>query len=170
MKHTIIRYGTYSAITLCSLALVGWFIGKNFDYTIQEAIGYTTMVVSLVFIYFGIRYYRDHENKGIVSFGTALWIGVVISLIAGLSFGILDVIYIKYIHPDFVTEYYMHHVDTLRNTLSEAEFQIELEKLESQKELFSNTFFNFFLMFATVLIIGFIVSLISAVILQRKQN
>lgn len=168
MKNTIIRYGIYSAITICLLALAGWYLGKNLDYSIQEIIGYTSMVVSLLFIFFGIKHFRDTENNGVVSFGKALLIGILISLIAALAFGILDVIYIKYIDPDFVTEYYSHYVEEMRNSLSEAEFKIEFEKLEAQKELFSNTFMNFFLMFATVLIIGFIISLISALVLQRK--
>ncbi len=168
MKNTVIRYGVYSAITICALALAGWFLGKNLDYSIQEVIGYTGMVVSLLFVFFGIKHFRDKENNGAVSFGKALLIGVLISLIAALAFGILDIIYIKYINPDFVTEYYAHYVEQMRTSLPEAEFQTKLAELESQKELFSNTFMNFFLMFATVLIIGFIISLISALILQRK--
>ncbi len=168
MKNTVTRYGLYSAITICLLSLLGWFLGKNLDYSIQEVIGYTGMVVSLLFVFFGIKHYRDKENNGVVTFGKALLIGVLISLIAALAFGILDVIYVKYIAPDFMAEYYAHHVEQLRTTLSEAEFKIEFEKLEAQKELFSNIFMSFFLMFATVLIIGFIISLLSALILQRK--
>ncbi|MEW7289167.1 DUF4199 domain-containing protein [Aquimarina sp. 2304DJ70-9] len=168
MKNTVLRYGVYSAITICVLALAGWFLGKNLDYSIQEVIGYTGMVVSLLFVYFGIKHYRDKENDGMVSFGKALLIGVLISLIAALAFGILDVIYVKYINPDFMAEYYTHYLEQMRSTLSEAEFKIEFEKLEAQKELFANIFMSFFIMFATVLIIGFIISLLSALLLQRK--
>ncbi|GAA4275270.1 DUF4199 domain-containing protein [Aquimarina gracilis] len=168
MKNTVIRYGVLSAIAICALNLAGWFLGKNLDYSTQEVIGYTGIVVALVFVFFGIKHYRDKENNGSVTFGKALLIGVLISLIASLAFGILDVIYIKYIDPNFVTEYYAHHVEQMRSSLSEAEFKVEFEKLEAQKEMFSNTFMNFFLMFTTVLIIGFIISLLSALILQRK--
>ena len=170
MQKTILRYGIYSAITICSLALAGWFLGKNLDYSIQEIIGYTGMVVSLLFVFFGIKHYRDKENNGVVSFGKALLIGVLISLIAALAFGILDVIYIKYINPDFMAEYYSHHVEQMRTSLSEADFKVEFEKLEAQKELFSSTTVNFLLMFATVFIIGFIISLISGLILQRRPQ
>ncbi|GAA4276681.1 DUF4199 domain-containing protein [Aquimarina mytili] len=168
MKNTVLRYGVYSAITICALSLAGWFLGKNLDYGIQEVIGYASMVISLLFVFFGIKHYRDNENNGIVSFKKALLIGVLISLIAALAFGILDVIYVKFINPDFMAEYYTHYVEQMRNTLSEADFKVEFEKLEAQKKLFSNIFMSFFLMFATVLIIGFIISLLSALILQRK--
>lgn len=168
MKNTILRYGVYSAITICVLSLAGWFLGKNLDYSIQEVIGYAGMIVSLLFVFFGIKHYRDKENSGIVSFGNALLIGVLITLIAALAFGILDVIYVKYINPDFMTEYYTHYVEQMKNTLSASEFKIKLAELEAQKELFSNIYMSFFLMFATVFIIGFIISLISALILQSK--
>ncbi len=69
-----------------------------------------------------------------------------------------------------MTEYYTYYLEQMRNTLSEAEFKVEFEKLEAQKELFSNIFMNFFIMFATVLIIGFIISLGSALLLQRKNS
>lgn len=170
MKNIVLRYGIYSAITICVLSLTGWFLGKNLDYSMQEVIGYAGMILSLLFVFFGIKQYRDKENNGVISFGKALLIGVLISLIAALAFGILDVIYIKYINPDFVTEYYAHYVTEMKNSLSASEFETKLAELEAQKELFSNTFMSFFLMFATVLIIGFIISLISGLILQRKTK
>lgn len=170
MKNTILKYGLYSAITICALALAGWFLGKNLDYSIQEVIGYTGMVVSLLFVFFGIKHFRDKENGGIVSFGKALLIGVLISLIAALAFGILDIIYIKYINPEFMADYYAHYVEETKNTLTGEELKATLAELESQKEMFSSVSVNFFLMFLTVFMIGFIISLISALILQRKPT
>ena len=166
MKNTVLRYGIYSAVTICVLFLLGWFLGKNLSYAIQEVIGYTTMVLSLIFVFFGIKHYRDKENNGVVSFGKALAIGILISLLAALAFGILDVIYITYINPDFTSEYYTHIVEEMRSSLSKAEFKMKLAEIEAQKEMFLNPLFNFLLMSATVFIIGFIISLISGLILQ----
>ena len=168
MKKTILRYGIYSAITICLLALAGWTFGKKLSYDHQEIIGYSGMIISLVFVFFGIQYYRDKENEGTVSFSKALTIGILISLMAALAFGILDLIYIKFINPDFMNEYYTYYVEEMRSTMSKEDLQIELAKLEEQKELFSNPLINFATMFLTVLIIGFIISLLSALILQRK--
>ncbi|WP_025741276.1 DUF4199 domain-containing protein [Aquimarina pacifica] len=168
MKNTILRYGIKSAITICILALIGWIFGKNLDYSIQEIIGYAGMIVSLAFVFFGIKYYRDQENSGKVSFGKALWIGTLISFMAALAFGILDSIYVTYINPDFMNDYYTYYVEQLRSSLTDEEFQIKLKELNAQKELFSNVFMSFFIMFATVMSIGLIISLLSALALQRK--
>ncbi|AXT57627.1 DUF4199 domain-containing protein [Aquimarina sp. MMG015] len=170
MKNTVVRYGIYGSITICILFTLALTLGKNLSYSLQEVIGYASMVVSLIFVYFGIKHYRDTENNGAVSFGKALIIGLLISLFAAIAFGLLDVIYIKYINPDFSAEYYGHIIEEMRTTLSEEEFKIKLSELETQKELFSSPLMNFLLMSATVLIIGFIISLISGLILQRKPS
>ncbi len=170
MKNTVIRYGIYGAITICILFLIALFIGKNLSFTAQEVIGYATMVISLVFVFFGIKHYRDNENDGVVSFGKALLIGVLISLFAAIAFGIIDVIYVTYINPDFTTEYYATIEEQMKSSLPEAEYKVKLTELEAQKELFSSSWMSFLLMSSTVLIIGFIISLISGLILQRKPH
>ncbi len=168
MKKTVLRYGMYGSITLAILFSLGLYLGQFLDYTAREVIGYTTMVVSLSFIFFAIKHYRDKENNGIVSFKQALKIGVLISLIVALVFGIIDVIYIEFINPDFTAEYYAHHVEQYKNSLPEAEFQEKLKELEAQKEMFSSTAMSFIVMSMTVFVLGFIVSLISTIFLQRK--
>ena len=168
MKKTILRFGIYGAITICILFLLGWYIGKNLDYSAQEIIGYASMIISLSFVYFGIKHFRDKENEGFISFKKALLIGLLISLITAIAFGALDIIYIEFINPNFTAEYYAHTVEDMRNSLSAEEFEVKLAELESQKELFSNPIFSFLLMALTVFIIGFIISLISSLILQRK--
>ncbi|WP_027393320.1 MULTISPECIES: DUF4199 domain-containing protein [Aquimarina] len=170
MKNTVVRYGIYGAITICILFTLALTLGKSLSYSLQEVIGYASMVVSLIFVYFGIKHYRDIENNGTVSFGKALIIGLLISLFAAIAFGLLDVVYIKYINPNFSAEYYGHIIEEMRTTLSEEEFKIKLSELETQKELFSNPLMNFLLMSVTVLIIGFIISLISGLMLHRKPS
>lgn len=170
MKATVLKYGIRSAITIAVLFLLALTLGKNLDYGLQEVIGYTSMVLSLVFVFFGIKHYRNYENNGVVSFGKALLIGILITLFAALAFGIIDLIYIKYINPDFTTEYYTRSVEELKNSLSGAELEAKLAKMESQKELFMNPYMSFLLMSFTVFLIGFIISLISSLILQRKPS
>ena len=171
MKQTILRYGIFSAITICGLFLIGWFAGKGLelDYTAQEIIGYTSMILSLSFVFLGIKHYRDKVNNGSVSFGKALIIGLLISLFASLAFGLIDIIYIEYINPNFTAEYYDHQISELKASLSGSELESALTKMESQKEMFSNKFMSFVVMSLTVFVIGFIVSLLSSLILQRKK-
>ena len=169
MKNTVIKYGIRSAITIIILFLLALTLGKNLNYGLQEVIGYASMVISLLFVFFGIKHFRDNENSGVVSFKKALLIGILITLFAALAFGIIDLIYIKYINPDFTAEYYARSVEQLKNSLTGVELETKLAEMESQKELFMNPLISFLLMSFTVFLVGLIISLISSLILQRKQ-
>ena len=168
MKKTVLRFGLYGSITICVLFLISWFVLDGLPYSTQEVLGYVSMILALGFVFFGIKQYRDKENDGKLSFKKALLIGVLISLITALVFGILDVFYTEVLNPDFMTEYYNQSVETMKASLPADEFEAKLAEMESQKELFSNPLFSFALMAMTVFVIGFIISLLSALVLQRK--
>ncbi|MFD0861131.1 DUF4199 domain-containing protein [Sungkyunkwania multivorans] len=168
MKKTVVRYGLFGALAICALFLLSLSIGDGLSYSTQEIIGYASMVVSLMFVFFGIKHFRDRENGGKVNFGKALLIGVLISLITAFAFGLLDFVYVKYLNPDFMTTYYDHSVEQLKASLPAEEFEVKLAELEAEKELFMNPLMSFAIMSMTVFVIGFIISLISSLILQRK--
>lgn len=168
MKKTAIRFGLYGAAAICILFLISWFLLNDLPLATQEVLGYVAMILSLSFVYFGIRNYRDKENEGKVSFKQALIIGILISLITALAFGILDVIYTEVLNPDFMANYYENVVENLRASTPADELEAKLAELESQKELFSNPLVSFSIMAMNVFVIGFIISLLSALILQRK--
>lgn len=170
MQKTIQRYGLYGAVTIVILFVLALWLGKNLSYSVREVIGYTSMIISLSFVFFGIKHFRDKVNNGSVSLGKALVIGLAISLITALAFGILDVIYIKYINPNFTEEYYANSIAQMQEALPAAEFEIEKAKMEEQKEMFMSPVMNFIIMSMTVFVIGLIISLISALTLQRKQS
>lgn len=168
MKTTILRYSVYSAIMICALFLTTWYLLEHLPRTTQEILGYASMIVSLSFVFFGIKYYRERENAGKVSFKKALTIGVLISLITAVVFGILDVLYVEVLNPEFMDTYYAETVKAFEETYSGEELETQLANLASQKEVFANPLFTFAIMAVTVFVIGFIISLISAWILQRK--
>ena len=168
MKKTVLRYGTYGAIAICVLFLLSWYVLDDLSFTSQEVLGYASMIMALLFVFLGIKHFRDNENEGKVAFKKALTIGILISLITAVAFGILDVIYTEVLNPNFMEEYYTASVEQMKQSLPPDEFEAKLAELESQKDLFSNPFFSFGLMAMTVFVIGFIISLISSLILQRK--
>jgi hypothetical protein len=170
MKSTVIKFGLYSSMVLIILFGISFFFEAAMDFSTSEIFGYTTIVLSLSFVYFGIRNYRDAINQGTVSFGKALKIGVLITLLASIAFGLINVVYTEIINPEFTAEYYEYSIEKYRESLPEEAFKTKLIELESQKDLFKNPLANFGIMGLTVFIIGFIISLISGLILQRKNQ
>lgn len=168
MKNTIIKYGIYSLITASILFFSALVLAKSLDYSTQEVIGYLSMIASLSFVFLGIKHYRDNENNGYVSFSKALVLGISISVFAGVGFGIIDYIYTTQINPDFATEYLNKSLETMKSSLPVEEFEQKKLELTQQMEQYGGSGFMAFIMFATVLILGFIISLVSALFLQRK--
>lgn len=168
MKNTIIKYGLYGLVTGLIIFLASILFGKGLSYSTQEIIGYASMVASLSFVFFGIKHYRDRVNNGVLSLRKALIIGVLISALVGTGVGLADFVYTKIINPNFVAEYLETTLSTMESTLSPEAFQIQKAELTKQMEDYGSSGFMAFLMFMTVVLIGFVMSLISGLILQRK--
>ena len=170
MKQTIIRYGLLGGLLICLLFLASWYLMPGLDFTTQEVLGYASMVLALSIVYFGIRHFRDRENSGALSLGEGLRVGLGISLITALCFGLLDVLYVVWLEPDFMDTYYASVLADWEASLPEAEFLARKQEMEDQKAMFSSPWVSFLLMFLTVFLIGFIISLLSTFILKRKPS
>ena len=127
-------------------------------------------LVALSLVYFGIRHFRDRLNHGALTLGQGIRIGLGISLITALAFGLLDVIYVVWLNPDFMETYYQNVLSELQATLPESEFLRRKEELEAQKALFASPLMNFILMAVMVLMIGVVITLLSTLILRRKAS
>lgn len=168
MKSTIIKYGMFGLLTGVVIFLAAILLGKGLSYSTQEVLGYVSMVICLSFVFFGIKHYRDNVNNGVVSFGKALTIGVLISVLVGVGVGIADYIYTTVINPDFASEYLETSLKIMENTLTPEEFKVRKAELTQQMTDYGGSGFMAFLMLFTVVLIGFVISLISGLILQRK--
>jgi len=154
MKNTVVKYGTYGLAVGFVIFTLHLTLGiKNLDYATNEVLGYISIFLSLSFIYFGIKHFRDKVNNGAITIGKAIAIGLLISVLVGLGIAIADFVYTKFIDPSFLSNYEQMLIDQGREN--------EIIKMTS---LTAAVF-----MLALVVVIGFIISLISAVILQRKK-
>jgi hypothetical protein len=170
MKKTVLRYGLFSAITIVILFTASWFIFRDSNFEAQEVFGYTSMVLSLLFVFFGIKHYRDKENGGQLTFGQGMKVGLLIVLIPALIFGIFDIFYTTVLNPGFLDRYYTAEVAKMQQSLSASEFQAAKAELDAEKEMFSKPGVAPLVMFLTVFIIGVIVTVISSLILKRNTR
>ena len=170
MKKTILRFGTLGAICIAVIFFLSWIIARpeSGNYDQQEIIGYASIILSMLFVFLGIKYYRDKVNNGHISFLQGLKLGILIVLFPSLAFAAIDIIWVLVLDPNFAEKYYAHEAEKLRASLSASELQVKLKEMEAQKEMFSNPAIGFVVMFMTVFIIGLIVTVISALILKRS--
>lgn len=172
MGRPSLKYGLLAGIILAVVFYIpfAFFQNQKFFFQTSEIIGYTTMILSMLFVFVGIRSYRDAELGGVISFGKAFLTGLLISFIASFIFGLFTIILYKFIYPNFANEM----MDFCKRSVMESGQSKEvidahLAELESNRELFTNIPFNGFIMFATVFLIGIFISLISSFILKRKE-
>lgn len=104
-----------------------------------------------------------------MSFGQAIKIGMLIALFSAVGVAIFDYIYTTQINPDFSTDYVEYSIKKMEATLPAEEASIKGAELKQQMEDYGGSGFMAALMFVTVVVIGFIISLISGLILQRKN-
>ncbi len=154
MKNTVLKFGSYGLLVGFIIFFIHLFFGiDNLDYSTNEILGYVSIFLSLSFIFFGIKHYRDKENDGFISLGKAIQIGALIAILVGLGIAFADFVYTKFIDPTFFATYEQQLIDKGRED--------EIIKMTSTTAAL--------FMLVLVTIIGFIISLISGIILQRKK-
>jgi len=169
MKHTVVKYGIYAMLSGFLLFGLPFFFGMGIENEYNQFLGYSSIVLSLLFIFFGVKHYRDKVNNGNVFFGQAIEISMLIALFSAVGVAIFDYIYTTQINPDFSTGYLEYSIKKMEATLPAEESSIKGAELKQQMEDYGGSGFMAALMFVTVVVIGFIISLISGLILQRKN-
>ena len=171
MKKTVLRYGLYASLLMVILSAIDFFVvAKLANFAVQEVTGYLTMLLSMIFVFIGIRYYRDNVNGGTLSFWQGLKIGLLIIIIPSVCFGLFDLLYTEVIHPGWMQEYYAKYLERIKISTPPDKLEAVLKKMNEEKEMFSNPLMQFLLMSLTVFIIGFIVTIISAISLRRNKR
>lgn len=167
MKKTVLRYGGFSVLFMVLFFFVEMLVfAQKKEFKIQEIFGWVGIFISTMFIFFGIRYYRDQYNDGLLSFGKGLKVGLLILLMPSLAFGIFNVIYVM-LNPDFMETYYNYQVTQLKESLPAGEAALKIQAMEKEKEMWMSPAVQFFGMFLSVFAVGMVVTVISALVLRR---
>jgi hypothetical protein len=171
MRKTILTFGLISG-AVSSLMMIGIVaLGDRVGFDKGPVVGYTSIVLSFLLVFFGIRSYRDNIGNGQITFLRALAVGTSITLISSICYVVTwEIIYYNFL-PDFWDKYGAHLVGKLRAAgASDAAVQARLQKVERYKEMYKNPLLNAALTFIDPFPIGLVITLISAVVLRRKPQ
>ncbi len=171
MKKTVLTFGLISGaiMSLMMLATLPFMDQIGFDYGM--VIGYTTIVLSFMLVFFGIRSYRDNVGGGNITFGRAVAVGILITLISCLFYvGTWEVIYFK-LMPDFAEKYTKYALDkVIASGASTEVINAKIQEMKSLKVMLDKPLINAAISFTEPFPIGLIVTLISAAILRTKTK
>jgi hypothetical protein len=108
-----------------------------------EVVGYTTIVLSFLLVFFGIRSYRDNPGNGQITFTKAFAGGISITLISCICYFVTwEVLYFNFLH-DFMHKNGAYVLEKAKASgASPAAVQAQLQQLKKYEELYNNPLLN----------------------------
>src|SRR5262249_45909602 len=139
MRKTVITFGLISGAISSAMMFGTLPFVRNGELGHSEILGYTTIVLSFLLVFFGIRSFRDNVNDGTISFGRAFQVGILITLISCACYVVSwEILYFNFM-PDFVDKYAASMVEQLRSSgASPAAIDAKLQEMKQFKELYAN--------------------------------
>ena len=171
MKKIILTYGLISGAIAAALMLgMGLYLGdspENFEN--GEIFGYTGIILSMLFVFLGVRAYRDQVAGGQLSFGRGFQVGILITLISCICYVLAWQVVYRTLMPNFM-EHYMTYTLAQMEKSGATATQIAEKSAEMKKfgEMYKNPLVNMAFTFIEPFPIGLLVTLLSAGILRKK--
>lgn len=169
MKKIVLTFGLISGAILMLMMFATIPLMKSGSFGKLEIIGYSTMVAAFLMIFFGIRSYRENIGGGAISFGKALQVGLLITLVSCVCYVVAWQIVYSNFTPDFVERYGNYMIEKARAAgASAAEIEAQREQMRQFKEMYANPLFNIAFTLLEPLPVALPVTLLSAAILRRR--
>lgn len=171
MKKTVLTFGLIAGAVLSAMMLVTLPFADQIGFDKGAVIGYTTMVLAFLMVFFGVKSYRDNVAGGTVGFGRAFVVGLLIALIASACYvATWQVVYYKFA-PDFLDKYAAYAVDKAKKSgASEEQIAAQKKEMAEFKEQYKNPLVNIAFTFLEPLPVGLLFTLVSAGVLSRKRR
>jgi hypothetical protein len=167
MKKTVLIFGLISGVIMAALMFGTLpFTDSAWLQSHSMFIGYTTMVLSFMLVFFGIRSYRENVGGGTITFGRAFAVGILITLISSVLYVITwEIMYFGI--PSFGQRFMTMCVAHVKNSGASPEaIQTQLNQLK----YLDNPVINAAMTFIEPFPVGLIITLISAAILRKKMK
>ena len=171
MKKIVLTFGLISGAILAAVMLVTIPFHDAIGWDRSMLVGYTTMVLAFLLIFFGVRSYRDKVGGGTVRFGRGLAVGALIGVVASLCYvATWEVLYFT-VASDYMVKYEAHVLDKARAN-GENDDAIAKKKAEMEKfaTLYKNPAINAGITFLEPLPVALLIALVSAGVLSRRRK
>src|SRR3954462_14148984 len=115
MKKTVITFGLISGSISSLMFAITLPFHDSIGFDKGLIVGYTSIVLSFLLVYFGIRSYRDNVSQGQITFAKAFAVGISITLISCACYVITwEIIYFNFM-TDFMDKYSAHVLQQMKD-------------------------------------------------------
>ena len=171
MRKIVLTYGLIAGAILSLMMLVTIPFQDRIGFDKGAVIGYTTMVIAFLMIFFGVRSYRDNVAGGSVGFGRALGVGLLITLIASICYvATWQFIYYR-LTPDFMDKYSAYTIEKARKSgATDATIAARTKEMAEFSEMYKNPLINIAFTFLEPLPVGVVFAVVTAGVLCRRRR
>ncbi len=172
MKRIVLIFGSIAGVIVGGMFLATWPLHENGTLNPENGmlVGYTTMVIALSLIFFGVKSYRDNQLSGIISFGRALVVGLWISFVAAIIYALTWEIMHNTIASDYLKEWADYSIEKMTKAGASAEeIMAEKKEMADMFEWYKNPLLRFGMTMAEILPVGILISLLCATLLRKKE-
>jgi hypothetical protein len=171
MRKIVLTFGLIAGAILSAMMLITQAFFDQIGFDKGEIIGYTTMVLAFLMVFFGVKSYRDNVAGGTVTFGRAFKVGLMITAVASLCYvATWEVIYYK-LAPDFGDKYAAYAVEKAKKSgATDAQIAAKAKQMSEYKEMYKNPLVNIALTLLEPLPVGILLTLVTAGVLSRKRG
>ena len=171
MRKIVLTFGLIAGAILSVMMLVTIPFQDQIGFDKGAVIGYSTMVLAFLMVFFGVKSYRDNLAGGSVTFGRAFLVGILITLVASVCYlATWQVIYYK-IAPDFMDKYSAYAMEQAKASgATEVQIATQKKDMDEFMEMYKNPVVNIAFTFIEPLPVGIVFTLVSAGVLSRKKR
>lgn len=165
MNNIVLKNGIFGSLIVSVLLLSVTFNMKaNPEKEVSMFFGFAGMLLAFIFVVLGIKQQRD-ANNGFISLGKAFLTGFWITLIISTIYVLVWLVILYNFFPNFAE----HYTDMAIAKASPDEVAKVTEEMNSFKEMYKSPIMVILLTYMEILPLGIVFSLISALILKKKQ-
>ena len=169
MKKIVLTFGCLSGAVSAAMMFASIPFMERIGFDKGLIVGYTAIVLSFLFVFFGVRAYRESLGGAPLTFGRAFGVGILITLISCVFYVVAWEIVSRNFMPDFVDKYSAHVLDQLRTSgATPAAIDAKTKELAEFKTMYSKLPIRAAFTFIEPFPVGLLMTLISALTLRRK--
>lgn len=172
MKRIVLTYGFVAGAIVGSVMLVTMplYLNGTFDFSNGEVLGYSSMVIALSMVFFGVKSYRDKHQNGVISFGKAVQVGILITAVAAVMYGLAWEVCYSQMGEEFSAQMTVRYFEKMeKQGMSGEELDKAKEEWTAFSEMYKNPLIRFGVTITEILPVGIILTLLSAGLLRKKE-
>ena len=168
-KKIILTFGGLSGLLSIAMMWATLPFIDTIGFDKGAIVGYTAIVISFLFVFFGVKAYRQSLDGAPLTFGNAFGVGLLITLISCICYVGSWMVMEQTVMPDFIDKYSDYVLNQLRSSgATQAAIDAQTSEMAKFRVMYENPLWVAAFTFLEPFPVGLLVTLVSAIVLRRK--